>query len=615
MADKQASVEASFLQSKLGDLDIETLQKLLQTAIANKAKEPEPSGVVTPTLPITSTDVITPSPPSTISTDVVAPILPSTTLTNVVTPFPPSTTSIDVVTPTLPSTSLADEVVSTPPITTSTDVVTPTPPITTSTDVVTPTLPSTSLADEVVPTLPSTTSTDANQTVNNGMTEMNDEIESNKPIVAGSSEMPFNGGYDGNEQAQIMADEDFSPGKDFSQDTPPNDQEKGSYFVPTQVTNADQQAIGLPNSPNTPTVNLQALKIYEDDDAEELTSHVSEKKANFASTSSQSSTLVDTNQFADFVDQDGQGNYLEKTFLDDQQNAPLNQASTSQDPKNVPSQMYIQPKQTLFNTQWTTPSNTIGKLDQKPILVSAEQQTIQPSTNQFNLPLDRPLAGFDQEFQTAPSPMSISSSNSLEDVPSKDFPSVVPPLLIPISKVSQYLPDGTAILNTESRIPLALKPVIVLKNEVALMVFERDDGLCNGCEKVLEQQDLQDLKEKHTLKLRRSLVTYSKQQPPQLRQNNEPVEPLHQQSGSYVSEAKPRVQGQNNLQASHALSQQQLANDSGNLQGQQPQKHDQQASQQWHLADETLHQQQQQQQMQQQQQQQMQQQQQQQQMQ
>jgi hypothetical protein len=34
------SEDAKLLQAKLGDLDVETLQQLLQTAIANKTKEP-----------------------------------------------------------------------------------------------------------------------------------------------------------------------------------------------------------------------------------------------------------------------------------------------------------------------------------------------------------------------------------------------------------------------------------------------------------------------------------------------------------------------------------------------------------------------------------------------
>ena len=421
MADEQGSEEASLLQAKLGDLDIETLKKLLQTAISNKTKETEQHGGITP-----------------------AP--------------------------------------------------------------------------------PSTTSTDADQTHKNGTTEMNDEIESNKATngSAGSSEISFNGGDDDNEQAEIMADEDlspdnnFSPDNDLSQNILPHSQKKGSYFAPTEVKNTGNsnaekidlicdmfirilpsillnrqysfvflisgeqvnEAIALSKSPNTATVNLQALKINEDDDSEELTSRVYEKPA-LTSTPGQSFTLGDTNQFTGFVNKSGQGDYLHKTFPYDQQNPPLNQASMGQNPETIQHHMYSQSKQTLSNTQWDAPSNTqsgIGKLDQKPVIMPAEQQNFQPSTNQFDLPSNQPPASYDQEYKTEPSSTSIPSSNSSEDFPLKDFPSVVPPLYIPISKVSQYLPEGTAICNSESWIPLPLRPVIVLKNKVAVMVFERDDG-------------------------------------------------------------------------------------------------------------------------------------------
>ena len=112
-------------------------------------------------------------------------------------------------------------------------------------------------------------------------------------------------------------------------------------------------------------------------------------------------------------------------------------------------------------------------------------------------------------------------------------------------------------------------------------------GLCKEYEKGFEQQNLQELKEKQAVNLQKSHAMYSKQQPPQPMQE-EPVEPFHQEVGPYVSEATPQIQSQNNWQVSEPLPQQQ-PNHSANFQGQQLQKHEQQASQQWQLADETLH--------------------------
>lgn len=79
--------------------------------------------------------------------------------------------------------------------------------------------------------------------------------------------------------------------------------------------------------------------------------------------------------------------------------------------------------------------------------------------------------GLDHEHQEYSMLTSYGSQESL-----LDFPSVVPPLLIPLSNVAQYLPDGMVILDTETCIPLSLKPMIVVKDQVAVMVFRQDDG-------------------------------------------------------------------------------------------------------------------------------------------
>ena len=116
--------------------------------------------------------------------------------------------------------------------------------------------------------------------------------------------------------------------------------------------------------------------------------------------------------------------------------------------------------------------------DQKPRMVAREIQRSNKSlpNDQFNAPFNPPSSAVDQKHRPCASSVVISSANETEDLSLDDFPSVVPPVLIPLSKVGQYLPEGMAMVRSKTWIPLPLKPVIVLKDQVAVMVFEPYDG-------------------------------------------------------------------------------------------------------------------------------------------
>ena len=120
----------------------------------------------------------------------------------------------------------------------------------------------------------------------------------------------------------------------------------------------------------------------------------------------------------------------------------------------------------------------VGQHDQKPGM--AHSKVHQPNeslpTYQFKPPSKPPPSSFDQNHQSHTTPVVTSSTYDPQDISFHDFPSAVPPLTIPLSKIGQYLPPGVELDNSETRIPLALKPVIVVKDQVALMVFEHDNG-------------------------------------------------------------------------------------------------------------------------------------------
>ena len=52
------------------------------------------------------------------------------------------------------------------------------------------------------------------------------------------------------------------------------------------------------------------------------------------------------------------------------------------------------------------------------------------------------------------------------------FDSVVPAILLPLSKVGLYLPDGKILVDTDAPIPLPYKPMLVIKDQTAAIVFE-----------------------------------------------------------------------------------------------------------------------------------------------
>ncbi len=119
--------------------------------------------------------------------------------------------------------------------------------------------------------------------------------------------------------------------------------------------------------------------------------------------------------------------------------------------------------------------------DKKPGHSKVHQSNEGSPNYQFNTP-SKPAptkpapTSLDQNYQTPTTSMVISSSNDSQDISPHNFPSAVPPLLIPLSKLGQYLPEGVVMHNNETWIPLALKPLIVVKDQVAMMVFEQDNG-------------------------------------------------------------------------------------------------------------------------------------------
>jgi hypothetical protein len=148
-----------------------------------------------------------------------------------------------------------------------------------------------------------------------------------------------------------------------------------------------------------------------------------------------------------------------------------------------PDERINHPKKSSSYGQFNAPSNrpptNFGQHDQKSgIMVHSEVHQPNKSlpNSQYSTPSHPLSTGFDQSYPTHTTTMSISSTNDTQDISPYDIPSAVPPLLIPLSKVGQYLPEGMAMVDSKTWIPLALKPVIVLKDQVAVMVFEQDDG-------------------------------------------------------------------------------------------------------------------------------------------
>jgi hypothetical protein len=130
-----------------------------------------------------------------------------------------------------------------------------------------------------------------------------------------------------------------------------------------------------------------------------------------------------------------------------------------------------------------------GQSDQKPagIIHSGVHQANEGLPGyQFNPPSQSPSACCDQSHQTHTIPVLPSSTNDTRDA--HNFPSAVPPLSIPLSKVGQYLPQGVVMESSETWIPLALKPLIVIKDQVAVMVFEQDNGIVKSCQHCIQYQ-------------------------------------------------------------------------------------------------------------------------------
>ena len=100
-----------------------------------------------------------------------------------------------------------------------------------------------------------------------------------------------------------------------------------------------------------------------------------------------------------------------------------------------------------------------------------------PPNDQVQSPSTRPSTRFDQNIQREKEPALVSSQQQPEETSLLNFHSVVPPVLIPLSKVGPYLPQGTT-MSGAAWIPLALKPAIVLRDDVAVMVFVKDNGEC-----------------------------------------------------------------------------------------------------------------------------------------
>ena len=76
---------------------------------------------------------------------------------------------------------------------------------------------------------------------------------------------------------------------------------------------------------------------------------------------------------------------------------------------------------------------------------------------------------------TIPPSKLTAQPDQVRPVISIDFDSVVPPILLSFSKVGQYLPEGCTIDDSEGPIPLPLKPMLVVKDQMAAMVFEFAD--------------------------------------------------------------------------------------------------------------------------------------------
>ena len=116
------------------------------------------------------------------------------------------------------------------------------------------------------------------------------------------------------------------------------------------------------------------------------------------------------------------------------------------------------------------------KIESNSLPTNFSQQSDHKESHQLdkNIPhfqSSTPRTSFNQNLQKCPAQMVAPTS---ADISINNFQSVVPPLLIPSSKVSEYLPEG--MVNQESWIPLPLKPVIVIKDQIVVMVFEKDDG-------------------------------------------------------------------------------------------------------------------------------------------
>ena len=141
-------------------------------------------------------------------------------------------------------------------------------------------------------------------------------------------------------------------------------------------------------------------------------------------------------------------------------------------------QQTVQPVKSVVpnNPFSSTAISSVNEDDKKPLVTREIRQPNKHPHDQFNAPFKPPSSAVDQKHQPFITSTVISSTNASQDLSPHDFPSEVPPVLIPLSKVGQYLPEGMVMTKSRTRIPLPLKPVIILKDQAAVMVFEKNDG-------------------------------------------------------------------------------------------------------------------------------------------